>query len=523
MAFLRYANAQVVHPRFQAGSWDSIRTAARQPRLARSLVDQASEILGAEFDPKRYLLTHATIVASVDTEEVPGVKLGSVTENGKKVVRKTSSFYVTVPSTPYVNNNMDCWSREVLRKSYATFKGAHSFVEHVQVEELSKGRILDAVLRDIGPSLYVDILIANDRKHTELIRDIETGELKTLSMGCSIDGTSCTKCGNWAADETEMCACVRYEKGNTFLDKKGTKRITAELCGDASIDPTGGVQFIEASWVKVPAFKGAVARNVVAISSASPETEKKVAAALREIFSAPAPAIPAEGYLKAARLLLAEGLDLSGEGETPPPEEGETPPPEEGASSEPSVFKSLTAPKSPFEELEKEIRGQILDNVRKKLKEEMSSGSLQSTLGPSSEPNDTLFKEGVARQRRAQALAGNVSNSAFRTVSREARCRQRTASAYRKDLQHCVRNARCAAELMRAVERLNVDFGISIPRSLYRVALTVGSLDRFSTLAAYTGACERKLGRVLTASEGRTLIRLGTLLSALRNRRRQAE
>jgi hypothetical protein len=56
-------------------------------------------------------------------------------------------------------------------------------------------------------------------------------------------------------------------KGNTFYDEKGAKHRIAELCGDVTLDPTGGVQFIEASWVKVPAFKGAVARNLITLSS----------------------------------------------------------------------------------------------------------------------------------------------------------------------------------------------------------------------------------------------------------------
>ena len=155
----------------------------------------------------------------------------------------------------------------VLLKSYRTFIGAHNFLEHVQIENLSKGRILDAVARDIGDSVYIDILIATDRKHRELIKDIVSGELTTLSLGCSIDGSTCTQCGHWAADETEFCDHIKYMKGNTFYDERGNRCRIAELCGDESLDPTAGVVFIEGSWVKVPAFKGAVRRNLITLSS----------------------------------------------------------------------------------------------------------------------------------------------------------------------------------------------------------------------------------------------------------------
>lgn len=143
---------------------------------------------------------------------------------------------------------MDSWDRDVLLKSYRTFIGSHNFVEHVQVEDLSKGRIIDAVARDIGDSVYIDILVATDRKHTDLVKAIESGQMNSMSMGCTVDFTQCTKCGNVAVDETEMCKHIRYEKGNTFFDEKGQQHRVAELCGHKTVDG-GGVTFIEASWV----------------------------------------------------------------------------------------------------------------------------------------------------------------------------------------------------------------------------------------------------------------------------------
>lgn len=237
MPFLRYANARVVNHRLEyTGGWDNVRVASGKPRMDRNLVEQAEKILKAGFDPKAYLLTHATIVASVDTVPVKNARLGATIEGGKRIVRKTANYRIKADCDKYINNNLDSWARDVLLKSYKTFIGAHSFVEHVQIEDLSKGRIIDAVARDVGDSVYVDILVANDRKHTDLIEQIESGQLSTLSMGCSIDGSTCTKCGHWAADETEFC----FPPGTRVLKSDGKYTPIEEIVeGDVVLTHTG--------------------------------------------------------------------------------------------------------------------------------------------------------------------------------------------------------------------------------------------------------------------------------------------
>ena len=247
MAFLRYARANVIRPSVHSLEWDKVRVASGNKTLKTSLKKKAEDILGEAFTPDRFLLTHATIVCSVDAVEVPGVKLGSVQENNTQINRKYSNYRVTSETDKYINNNLDCWSREVIAKSYKTFIGAHNFVEHVQIEELSKGRVIDAVLRDVGESLYVDILVATDKKHTDLVEQILSGNMNAMSMGCSVDFTICTKCGHVAKDEAEMCNHIKYEKGNTFFDEQGHKHRVAELCGHHDEGDTAGVTFIEAS------------------------------------------------------------------------------------------------------------------------------------------------------------------------------------------------------------------------------------------------------------------------------------
>ena len=182
----------VMHPRVTSRGWGGIRKVA-SGGTGRNLTDQAREILGGSLDPDRFLFTHCTIVASVDVDVAPDVKLGTVKVGSSTVNRKYADYLIKPGCSQFVNNNGDSWSRDVLMKSYRTFVGSHNFLEHVQIEEQSKGRIIDAVARDIGDSVYVDILVATDRKHASLVAEIESGKMGTLSMGCTTDFTLCSE------------------------------------------------------------------------------------------------------------------------------------------------------------------------------------------------------------------------------------------------------------------------------------------------------------------------------------------
>jgi len=333
------------------------------------------------------------------------------------------------------------------------------------MEEHSKGRILDAVARDIGPSIYIDILVATNRKHTELIKDIESGKMSTLSMGCSIDGSSCTKCGHWAADETEMCDCIKYMKGNTFYDEQGHRHRTAELCGDTSLDK-GGVTFIEASWVEVPAFKGAVARNIVTLDK---NDKGKTARRIHDVISLPAREIPSDAYLKAAHqtpikssFVVADEMDMEA-----PPEDVPVEPKE---------------PASPFQDLEDEVTNSILDNVRKRLRDKVSPPA-KSIPESSAALNDTLVKQASSRM-------------------------------YMAALREIVSTSKQDAEVIDRVATLNHELGIFVPRSVYRVALQIEATSLSGGLDGFLHKCGELLGRKPNSSEARTLIRLASLLSA---------
>jgi hypothetical protein len=457
MAFLKRANAVVIHPRVSSSVWGGVRKVASAGPSA-NLTDQARGILGQTLDPDKYLITHCTIVASVDVDPVPGVKLGTVKVGSESVVRKWDDYYIKPECSQFVNNNGDSWSRAVLKAAYPTFIGAHNFQEHIQIEDQSKGRIIDAVARDIGDSLYVDILVATDRKHGQLVQNIEGGKMATLSMGCTTDFTICTKCGHYAVDETQLCDHIKYAKLNTFMDDSGQKRVIAELCGHHAHkdnpDAPGGVRFIEASWVAVPAFPGAVMRNIL--------TPGEVPSAqIHQVMSSPPPQWSEESALKAATVRTVQAED------TPPPEKA----PEEA---------------SPLQDAEDSLYDALKARVMDRIQKEISEDNVEEQLGDAMEPNDSIIKEGAGK------------TAVYR---------------YKAAIATVVKIASSPVSLVEGVAQTNQTFGLKMPADVYRVALKVGPSVSYSSSDHYVQACRKAARRDMTLAEIRVVVRVGSLLS----------
>ena len=329
MGMYRFGNANLAQASVSPDQWtnrvykDACKNGQCRMKTAKSVI--------AKYSPDKYLLSHCTIIASVDVDLADP--------------KKANSDYLIHPEfSKFVNNNGDAWTKGVLKNSYKTFVGGENYLEHVQIPELSKGKIIDAVPREIvigkdkeGKELtthYIDILVATDRKHNDLIRKIEANELNSLSMGCLIKFSICSKCGNKAVDETQACEHVRYQKNNMFFDDNGVQRKIAELCGHES-EPDS-VKFIEASWVRQPAFTGAVLRSFV---EPSQEIMAKLETACK---TQPYKSKPGD-YLKAAmdKGLIADSKDAFDPGPPEPKEDApaEEPPAEEPEPKEPAKGK----------------------------------------------------------------------------------------------------------------------------------------------------------------------------------------
>ena len=241
----------LINPRSE---WSRIASIGRgRLRQARSI-----EVDWQKFTPEEYIFTHCSIVSSVEAEE-----------NG---------YHIKPVCSELVNNNGNSWTNEILIANFRSFVGAQNYVEHLQIPALSKGRILDAVLRpyihsdkagDKSNVYMCDILVATSRRHTELVDDIVSGKMNTLSMGCSANFVTCSQCGVVLQDEDPDCIHLSKKLRGYFTDDNGVKRIVSEICGrcirvDGKLvgDPES-VDFIEASWVENPAFLGAVVNHFV--------------------------------------------------------------------------------------------------------------------------------------------------------------------------------------------------------------------------------------------------------------------
>jgi len=222
-----------------------------------------------------FLFTHNSIVSSVATEP-----------NG---------YYIKPVCSPIVNANGNAWTNEVLLATFKSFIGGESYLEHVQVPSLSKGKILDAVLRpftyrdqfgNTADVFICDILVATARIHWDLVQKIQSGILNTLSMGEVCKYVQCSKCGQIFSDDEDSCDHIKHELLTTFTDENGIKRIVSELCGRSFWDKRQNcwvgdpesMKFIEASWVENPAFKGAVVNHFVEANTLDPQYEEKLAA-----------------------------------------------------------------------------------------------------------------------------------------------------------------------------------------------------------------------------------------------------
>jgi hypothetical protein len=305
------------------------------------------------------------------------------------------------------------------------------------------------------------------------VQDIESGKMGTLSMGCTTDFTICTKCGHFAVDETELCDHVRHAKLNTFLDDRGQKRVIAELCGhvDYTENPEapGGVRFIEASWVGVPAFPGAVMRNIMQAPGGTGKSESEI----RAILASPPQFWSDAAMAKAASLHTAfdfGGDDAAADEETPA-EKGDT---------------------TPFKDLEDALYSQVTKKVRERIEREMREEVADEAQLPASDaPNDSIIKEGSARQSQLKVAA----------------------ERYKTALHTLVRVASSDAALVEGIASTNIAYGVRVSRDIYRAALRAGPIHKHSTPNAYLRLCRKVAGRKLSPVELRVVVRVGTLLS----------
>jgi hypothetical protein len=491
MAFLKFAKAKLQKPGIKFEEWDALRRTALSP--APDFQKRTAKTILNEYDPSRYMLSHATIVASVNVVDA-SAPLGRHFIEGFEVNRRYPDYYVTPETTQYVNNNNDAFERKLLLASFKTFIGAQSYVEHVQIPEMSRGRIVDAAARDVGDSIYIDILIANDLRHAPLIRSIKSGQLGTLSMGCSTSSTTCTKCGNVANDETQLCACIRFFKGSEFLDESGVKRKVAELCGHYS-DPTS-VKFIEASWVANPAFKGAVIRNII-----SAEEIHGVESKMRVAFLSPSPEADPNAMLKAARYLFSQENEA-------PPEQTPPAPPAEAPGAQPAGDDPI---QKAVKDLSTALRDQAIEHVRNEINKG-EAGKVKE-VADENQQNDSLIRSAMRApewRRVARFVISFVGKAQARKVL--LGLIHHKSGGWKK-----VRSAGFTSPeilaLSRVLDVMTKKTGMAGETRVYGTVLSVGGTGPYVDEETYLAACRQVLGRAVTGNEAALLLEKGRLFA----------
>jgi hypothetical protein len=450
MPFLKFArSASVVDTSVTRDTWKARYQPEGRVRTA------AARVLG-QVDPEKYLLTHCTIVASVDTE--PGPQTKKASPNGGAAPNiEYPDYFVTAATEKWINNNDDCFERRLLLDTFKSFVGGHNFVEHRQIVAESKGRIVDAVARDVGGSIYIDLLVATHRKHEELVESILEGNTTTLSMGARVAFTICSKCGNTAADETTLCDCIKYEKGSSFTDVHGNTRRIAELCGHRN--EKGSVVFFEASWVDVPAFTGAIIRTVL-----TPTQAKRSAGKVRGALSSPAPSVSQDND---TRLIAA-----ADSGADDPKDKG-------------------------LEELTTQIADEIFDRALEQARERLSPKT-KPAPGPV-DRNESLIhassKKTAARTRVLQATR-DFPKLGWKVVA-----------------THQLSGAEALA-LARAAE---VRRGSARDDFTYALVASVGGIRRHGTFSRFLEACRATSGRSFTAAEEHNLMQKAKIFDTATN------
>ena len=149
-------------------------------------------------------------------------------------IRRPGYLYVrTRAISSRCNDNWDDFGAEDIRgdgirTGYRTFIGKPAFVNHVNDNHRrARGVIVDAALHedvnlDGTPDVWVELLHEVDAaKFPMLTEAILNGEITTTSMGCDVEYSVCSFCGNRASTPLEYCAHIPRLKG------KRIRRVTA--------------------------------------------------------------------------------------------------------------------------------------------------------------------------------------------------------------------------------------------------------------------------------------------------------
>jgi len=118
------------------------------------------------------------------------------------------------------NKNSDFFPEGELLSGYETFLTAHYFKNHENKD--IKNAIGDVLAAEWNDKMKgVDLLLRLDRKIAPtIVRGFEKGFMTDVSMGCRIDHSVCSICGNKAKTKFEYCDHIKYQRGQILDNGK---------------------------------------------------------------------------------------------------------------------------------------------------------------------------------------------------------------------------------------------------------------------------------------------------------------
>lgn len=153
------------------------------------------------------------------------------------------------------NSNGDYFSEEELLKSYKTFEGVPFFTNHDnQNIENARGKVVFAEWIPEEKAVYT-ISFVDREAFPHICRSIEEEYTTGVSMGCSVEYSVCSICGNRAEKTDDYCSHIKNRKGRTFTGK-AKNVVTGEMKefkGAPVFEYNHGIKFIELSAVVDPA------------------------------------------------------------------------------------------------------------------------------------------------------------------------------------------------------------------------------------------------------------------------------
>lgn len=226
------------------------------------LVSTVNELeIASQVDPEEYVFFRCRAIDAGGFEKNSNsLELHGANDNG-------DYFSAEELLKPRVFSTRDGNNKEV--HAFETFVGKLFFTNHKN-DDVSegKGMIINSYYDLEDHCVYCDIMV-DAIANPELARAIQQGYLKDVSMGCAVEWSECSVCGNKANNINEYCEHIRNHKGRKFSGKE-----VYEINHD--------LKFIEISAVTEGAFKNCTIDEILSQDELL-NTVKELKAAYQEI------------------------------------------------------------------------------------------------------------------------------------------------------------------------------------------------------------------------------------------------